>query len=83
MAGCSSAVKSVCHCTRQGWRANAPVAPGKFIRIRRGQKPLDELDTIIHECLHATDWHKDESWVTEVSADIAAVLWKLGYRKTE
>lgn len=58
-----------------------PEKPAKRIRIVRGQEPREELDTIIHECLHATDWHKDEAWVTEVSTDIAAVLWKLGWRK--
>lgn len=60
-----------------------PDAPAKRIRIVRGQEPREELDTVIHECLHAVDWHRDEEWVHQVATDIAAVLWKLGYRKTE
>ncbi len=41
---------------------------------------LEELDTIIHELLHAADYTKTEAWVNESATDIAAVLWKLGYR---
>ena len=41
----------------------------------RGQK---RLEILIHEMLHACDWHKDESWIEEVSHDIARVLWRLG-----
>ena len=44
----------------------------------RGQR---ELDTIIHEAMHAGDWHKTEEWVDQFSTDLAKLLWKLGYRK--
>ena len=39
-----------------------------------------ELDVIIHEVLHAADWHKDEHWVATVASDLARILWRLGYR---
>ena len=59
-----------------------PEKPGKRIRIRRGQHEFEELDTVIHECLHAADWHKDEQWVAEFASDLTEVLKKLGWRKT-
>jgi hypothetical protein len=41
----------------------------------------DRLETVVHEVLHAADWHKDETWVATVSNDLARILWRLGYRK--
>ena len=59
-----------------------PGTENRTIRIRRGQKPQAELDTILHELMHAADWHKDEdSWVAHLAEVIADTLWKLGYRK--
>jgi len=61
---------------------DAPETPNKTIRIKQGLDPKDELETLIHEMLHATDWHKDEKdWIEPVARDIARVLWRLGYRK--
>lgn len=61
----------------------SPKLKGKRIFIRENLPPQRELDTIIHECLHAADWWKDEEWIEDVAHDIARVLWRLGWRKVE
>lgn len=58
-----------------------PAEPGRVIRIRKGLCEKTELETILHEALHAADWHRSEEFVDEVSTDIARVLWRLGWRK--
>lgn len=59
-----------------------PNKKGKTIRIAKNLPPREELEVIIHECLHAADWHKDEeTWITPVADDIARVIWKAGWRK--
>ncbi len=59
-----------------------PDSPRKEIRVRQNLRGKLQLDTLIHEMLHAADWSKDEhDWITPVAADIASVLWKLGYRR--
>lgn len=61
-----------------------PKALGKRIRIRHKHgSDLDELDTTIHECLHASAWWLDEEYVSQFAEDIARILWRLGWRKTE
>lgn len=47
-------------------------------RLRRNESRL--LAVLIHECLHAADWDKDEEWVSDVSEDIARILQKQGFR---
>ena len=42
----------------------------------------NELETIIHECLHAENWAATEGVVDRVSSEIGGLLWRLGYRKT-
>ena len=59
-----------------------PDKPGKKIRICRSLRGKDELEILIHEMLHACDFHKDEPWVKTTANDISNVLWRLGYRKT-
>jgi hypothetical protein len=43
----------------------------------------DQLDTTVHEFLHAVDTAQmfDEDWVLKAGTEIASALWKLGYRK--
>lgn len=48
---------------------------------KRGAK--DGLITLIHECLHASDYHTYENTVDRVSRDIGRLLWRLGYRRQE
>lgn len=58
-----------------------PATPSKRIRIRRDLSGEIELDTLIHELLHACCFDLAEDVVNESATDIAAVLWKWGYRK--
>jgi len=58
---------------------DSPDTRQKKIRINRTLRGEKRLDTIIHEILHAADWNKDESWIEEISTDIARILTKLGY----
>ena len=54
--------------------------PRKRILISRSQDPIDILDTVIHECLHASVPDLAESTVEESATDIARVLYRMGYR---
>jgi hypothetical protein len=55
---------------------------GKFIiDISPDLKNRVELEVHIHELLHCADWSKDEHWVQTTAADIARILWELGYRR--
>lgn len=51
------------------------------IWIKRSLKPIDLMDTIIHEVLHAIRPELSEEAVMETGTTIAKVLWKLNYRK--
>lgn len=57
-----------------------PGRPGKRIKIRKDMGAKDELETLIHEMLHACYWDLDEKAVEEAARDIARALWRLGYR---
>ena len=45
-----------------------PANKAKRIRIRSTLTGAEQLETILHELLHAADWHKDEPWVEQVPA---------------
>jgi len=51
------------------------------IWVKRTQKPLDLMDTIIHEVLHAVRPELSEEAVLDTATTIAKALWKLNYRK--
>ena len=53
-------------------------APQKRILIALNQTPIDLLDTVIHECLHAVYPDMCEDAITEGATDIAKVLNRLG-----
>ena len=55
-------------------------APQKRILIARNQSPIDILDTVIHECLHACLPDLCEEGVTETATDITKVLDRMGCR---
>lgn len=58
-----------------------PGRVNKAIRIKRRLPPDVELETLIHECLHAAAWDMfDEAFVTQLAADIARLLIRLGWR---
>jgi Zn-dependent peptidase ImmA (M78 family) len=58
-----------------------PDAVNKFIYIKSGMEEKRELETLLHEFLHALDWSKDETWVEQSAEDISKILWRLGWRK--
>jgi len=62
---------------------DGPHIRNKEIRVDRRLKNQDELEVFVHEAMHAIDWKLDEEHVGKASADLARMLWKLGYRKTE
>ena len=69
------------------WVSNLGDAAGtcdydqKVIRIARGQEPGAELDTLIHEILHAAVADLEESAVAEAASAVARTLIKLGFYK--
>lgn len=54
--------------------------PGKQIRVARMQTPLDALDTVLHELLHAAYPDLCEEAITEGATDIARAMYRLGCR---
>ena len=64
-------------------KCDAPDTNDKKIRISKNLEEVEELDVLIHELLHAADWYKDEEWVERTASEIAKVLWKLGWRKSD
>jgi len=53
-----------------------PTTKGKMIRLEdvlRGEKLVT---IVLHEGLHAADWHKDETWVDKTSTDLARIICK-------
>lgn len=57
-----------------------PSRIGKAIKISDRLIGELQLETIIHECLHAADWTKDEEFIEREARDFARILWRLGYR---
>jgi hypothetical protein len=62
---------------------DAPDDPKKRIHVLKTLAGQELLEILLHEMTHAADWSKDEAFVERFAADVAAALWKLGYRKTE
>lgn len=62
---------------------DGPHVKGKKITINVKKKGEERLDTLLHEILHAADWHKDEEWVVQVATDTARILTRLGYHTHE
>lgn len=58
-----------------------PDKPGKTITVDARLKDEEELEVIVHELMHALDWHKSEEAVDGGAKDFARVLWRMGYRK--
>ena len=51
------------------------------MKIRRTLSGRKLLETVVHEMLHAEHWQIDEEYVERTAADIARLLWRLGYRR--
>lgn len=67
---------TVAHC-------DSPDTPNKEIIVSSRLRGEAQLDAVIHELLHAADWHKTEEWVDQVGTDLARALYRLGWRKVE
>ena len=52
----------------------------RLIQVDHRIRGRIELDTIIHECLHAVYSFLVEDAVNDSASEIAAILWKLGYK---
>lgn len=62
-------------------QCDPPDCPGKAIRVRADLRQTALLETLLHEMLHACNWTHDENHVTRSAADMAQILWRLGYRR--
>lgn len=60
-----------------------PEARGKEIRIDAELVGEELLEVLVHEMLHAANWHAAEEWVEDTSRDVARALTRLGYRRAE
>lgn len=60
-----------------------PDQKNKAIKILNSLRGKDELETYIHESLHAAGWHLSEEYVEQYANDLANLLWRLGYRKND
>ena len=56
---------------------------GRTMMITVDPGTKNELETYIHESLHAENWATTEKVVERVSKEIADFLWRLGYRRTK
>ena len=65
----------------QHGECDPPTVPGKSIRVADYLSDRVELETYLHEALHACDWTKDEEWVEATAHDLSVMLWRLGYRR--
>jgi hypothetical protein len=57
-----------------------PKTQPRKIRVRKSLIGKRKLEVILHEFLHASYWDLDEEAIDTTARDIAAILWKLGYR---
>jgi len=58
-----------------------PEYSDRTIYFANKQPPRTLLETAIHEALHAAKWDLPHKWVETTAADIARLLWRLGYRR--
>ena len=56
---------------------------GGTIRVLASLDDPKKMEVLIHEAVHACHWDLDEEAVHETARDIAALLWRLGYRRTD
>lgn len=60
-----------------------PKKKGKEVLIQMGLSPFEEMESIIHEALHAGNWHLSEEWVSEAAEDITRLLRRCGFRRQD
>lgn len=66
---------------RSRGECDPPSLPGKEIRVVSRLRGEERLEILLHEMLHASQWHLDESYVEAIANDMARALWRLGYRE--
>lgn len=69
--------------TKNKGDVDPPCAVGKEIRLDRTLTGEELLEIVIHEIRHIQDWKRDEDYITQEARDIAAIIWKLGFRQRE
>ncbi len=63
---------------------DSPDTPNKEIRLQLGLNEREECRVLLHECLHAANWHTySEEYVDQLSKDLSNILWRQGWRKTQ
>lgn len=67
----------------KGYCEGPPSAPDREMLIPVGGVSREDLETIIHEALHACLWDINEDAVDQSAVDLARFLWRLGWRKEE
>lgn len=60
-----------------------PPGRGAGINVDPRLKGRRELEVVIHECLHGAFWKLSERKVERFAADVARVLWRVGYRRQQ
>ena len=61
-----------------------PDKPFKEIQVNSKLRDEIQLEVILHELLHSCGHDLlSEEWVTEAAQDLAKVLWRIGYRRSE
>lgn len=60
-----------------------PDQRNKTIWIDSSLTDEEQLEVILHELIHAVDWPLSEEFCEARARDIARVLWRLGYRRSE
>lgn len=58
-----------------------PSISNKEIRISSSLVGEEKLEVLVHELVHASNWHLDEKFVAQLAEDLARILWRLGYRQ--
>lgn len=69
--------------TENGGHCDAPHIKHREMWIPINGESKEDLDTILHESLHATLWILSEESVCEIAGDISNLLWRLGWRKID
>lgn len=57
-----------------------PVGGKPSIRVMADMDTQNGLIALIHEGLHASNWHASEDLVDRTATDIGRLMWRLGYR---
>lgn len=55
-----------------------PATPSKTIRIQSGLRGSELAEVVLHELLHAANWHLDEEFVETFCHDATRALKRMG-----